>query len=625
LTKITKLTIIVLILATVPLLFSQEPLIGDIPDGNRSKSVHQIKLIDEDSSTVRLDDQPLMPFSTKNTCGKCHDYNQINTGWHFNAADSCVDSGRPGHPWIFIDQQSSTQIPLSFRDWKGTYRPEQIGFSTMKFVQTFGRQMPGGGVGENQDLRSLDNLFRWEISGDLEINCLSCHDAEFAHNQAVYAPQVAKQNFRWAASATSAFATVEGNAKEMSEHYDLYSGSAPPNSSALPPQIKYDHTRFNSKNEVYFDITKNIPDENCYYCHSTKVIDSKKPAAPHSSNDVHLLSGMKCVDCHQNGLNHQMARGYEGQPANENVHLESLTCQGCHIGNQDDNNQPFGGTAGAPLPEHPGIPTIHFEKLTCTACHSGVWPKEESGVVKTSMAHALGVHGYVKSDEMLPHIISPVLMTGEDGKIAPHNLIWPSFWAEISGESIKPLPIDQIRPITEALLVNQDTLHTGQWLSLTPDSILKVLDSLELSVEDQKIFAFISGGFLHQKDKNGRLITKDHPVAQPYSWSIAHDVRPARQSLGVRGCNDCHSTNSPFFYSNINIDSPLNLNNAAIVKMINFQNTNKIGSWIFSFSFLFRPWLKLIIIISLLIIVGIVILYAFKGLSVITLTVGKDK
>ncbi len=624
-TQITKLTIIVLIFASASLLFSQEPLLGDIPDGNRSKSVHLINLIDEDSSTVRLDDQPLMPFSPKNTCGKCHDYNQIKMGWHFNAADSGADSGRPGHPWIFIDQQSSTQIPLSFRDWKGTYKPQQIGFSTMTFVQTFGRQMPGGGVGENKALRSLENLFRWEVSGDLEINCLSCHDAEFAHNQAVYAPQVAKQNFRWAASATSAFATVEGNAKEMSEQYDLYAGSAPSNINALPPMIQYDHSRFNSKNEVYFNITKNIPDENCYYCHSTKIIDNKKPVAPHSSNDVHLLSGMKCVDCHQNGLDHQMARGYEGQPANNNVHSASLTCEGCHIGNTDDDEYPFAGTAGAPLPEHPGIPTIHFEKLSCTACHSGTWPNEETGAVKTSMAHALGVHGYVKTDEMLPHILSPVLMTGDDGKIAPHNLIWPSFWGKMSGDTITPLAMDQIRPITEALLVNYDTLHTGQWLDLAPDSIVKVLDSLEMDQKDKSDYVFISGGYLYQKTDQGLLSKNEHPAAQPYTWAIAHDVRPARQSLGVRNCNDCHSTTSPFFYSKIAMDSPLNLNNAAIVKMIDFQDTNQIGSWIFSFSFLFRPWLKVIIIISVFVIIGIVLLYAFKGLSVVTLTVGKDK
>jgi hypothetical protein len=619
------LSTFILILTAVPLLFAQEPLLGDIPDGTRSKSVHLIKLIDEDSSTVRLSDQPMMPFSPKNTCGKCHDYNQISHGWHFNAADSGIDSGRPGQPWIYVDQQSSTQIPLSYREWKGTYKPERLGFTALKFVETFGRQMPGGGAGEDTTLRSLDNLFRWEISGDLEVNCLSCHDAEFAHNQAAYAPQTAKQNFRWAATATSAFAWIEGSAKDMSVQYDLYAGSAPANIDKAPPRVIYDPSRFNSKNEVYFDITKNIPNENCYFCHSTKIIKTEKFDIAYSENDVHLLSGMHCVDCHQNGLDHQMVRGYSGEPLKEDIHLESLTCEGCHLGNQNESEAPFGGIAGAPVPEHAGIPTIHFESMTCTACHSGPWPSAETGTVKTSMAHALGVHGSVKSDEMLPHILSPVLMTGHDGKIAPHNLIWPSFWAEVSGDTISPLAIDDIRPITEALLVNHDTLHTGQWLSLSGDSVMKVIDSLEIAFGSEKNFAFISGGYIYQKSDKNLITKKEHTVAEPYVWAIAHDVRPARQSLGVRGCNDCHSTSSPFYYSKIDMDSPLNLNTAAMVKMIDFQESNQVGAWIFSFSFLFRPWLKFIVIFSVIIIIAILILYAFKGLSIITTTVSSEQ
>jgi hypothetical protein len=36
--------------------------------------------------------------------------------------------------------------------------------------------------------------------------------------------------------------------------------------------------------------------------------------------------------------------------------------------------------------------------------------------------------------------------------------------------------------------------------------------------------------------------------ATPYLWPLAHDVRPATQALGVRGCTDCHATNAPIDY-----------------------------------------------------------------------------
>ena len=95
------------------ILLAQDEKIGDIDMGNRSTPVHLIQLIDHDSSVIRMGDQPLLPFSTKNTCDKCHDYNKISMGWHFNAGDSAVPSGRPGHPWFYIDYQSLSQIPLS--------------------------------------------------------------------------------------------------------------------------------------------------------------------------------------------------------------------------------------------------------------------------------------------------------------------------------------------------------------------------------------------------------------------------------------------------------------------------------------------------------------------------------
>ncbi|MCK4627955.1 MAG: hypothetical protein KAT56_03065, partial [Sedimentisphaerales bacterium] len=70
----------------------KEPKIGDIGDGNRSQPVHVINLLTEaeegeESSVIAPDDEPLMPFSPRQTCGECHDYEAISQGWHFNAAD----------------------------------------------------------------------------------------------------------------------------------------------------------------------------------------------------------------------------------------------------------------------------------------------------------------------------------------------------------------------------------------------------------------------------------------------------------------------------------------------------------------------------------------------------------
>jgi len=39
------------------------------------------------------------------------------------------------------------------------------------------------------------------------------------------------------------------------------------------------------------------------------------------------------------------------------------------------------------------------------------------------------------------------------------------------------------------------------------------------------------------------------PYASVYKYS--HDVAPAKAALGVKGCSDCHSKNSPFFFAEV--------------------------------------------------------------------------
>ncbi|MGH7450923.1 MAG: hypothetical protein ACRENG_06240, partial [bacterium] len=223
-----KTTLVAVLVIAPGMAFSQNhvqaPKLGDVSDGNRSVPVHLIDLYDADSMLVRPGDQPMMPFSTKVTCGECHNYEKVRTGWHFNAADSGIQRGRRSHPWILVDQKTGTQLPLSYRSWPGTYRPEQVGLNAWRFIQIFGRHTPGGGAGEKVKSDPPEIFLRRLISGRLEINCLSCHDAEPAHDQAEYANHLKRQNFRWAAAATSGFATVVGSAKDMPDNYDIYSG-----------------------------------------------------------------------------------------------------------------------------------------------------------------------------------------------------------------------------------------------------------------------------------------------------------------------------------------------------------------------------------------------------------------
>lgn len=590
---------------------AQETKLGDVSDGNRSTPVHLIDLYDEEGSLIRPGDEPMLPFSTRQTCLPCHDYHKISSGWHFNAANPDVPPGRRGQPWILADRTTATQLPLSYRNWTGAYQPDDLGITPLQFIQRFGRHMPGGSIGDDEARQAPENVMRWWVSGKLEVNCLSCHDAEQGHDQAEFDTQIRKQNFRWSASATSGFATVRGSAKDMPDNYSIY-GSLLDDGRKIPPSVAYDKTRFNTQGKVLFNIVRQVPNERCYFCHSTKIITDESERWEFDE-DVHLVAGMKCVDCHRNGLDHDMVRGYEGEAEEyDKPGAATLTCKGCHLG-EDLSESPSAGRLGAPIPKHVGIPPVHFRKLTCTSCHSGPWPEENAYNIKTSRAHALGTHRVNRSDEALPHILAPVFVEQEDGKIAPHKMFWPAFWAQVEGGAVKPLDPEIVRPVA-ANFVERDTLGTGDWPDLTEQKIVAIMRGL---VEGDSTLtpAYIAGGKLYSMTESGELSAEDHPVAEPYSWAFAHDVRPARQSLGIRSCGDCHASDSPFYFAKIGIDTPVASQNGTTKIMVDFQDTSSFYARLFGLSFLFRPALKIIVLAASAVLIMILFIYLLRGFS----------
>lgn len=611
---------------------AQEEKIGDIGDGNRSVPVHLIDMYDDEVGVVRPDDQPLMPFSTKQTCLPCHDYDSISSGWHFNAADPKINPGRPGQPWILVDPMTATQIPVSYRDWPGLYHPEEIGLTPWYFVQKFGRHIPGGGVGENGESDPPELIMRWMVSGKLEINCLSCHDGDASHDQAEYAEQVIRQNFRWAATASSGFAHVSGSARDMPDHYDVYSGGVGDHPRKIPPTVEYTEGTFNSMGKVFFNIVRKIPNERCYFCHSTKYIGKFKSERWEFQEDIHLKSGLNCVDCHRNGLDHAIIRGYEGEAQiTGNRAIASFSCKGCHM-LESTIPSPEAGQLGAPEPKHVGIPVIHFEKLSCTACHSGPWPSKESYGVKTSRAHVLGVQGAPKSDEAVPHIVGPVFAIQENGKLAPHKLFFPSFWVFMEGDSLIPVSLEMMRPIAYNV-ISQDTLtdstnfariRSGTWPNLTQQQVLEILKRL-VSEDSTKDPGFVNRGKLYCIDESGELVTKDHPAAQPCMWAFAHDVRPASQSLGSRGCEDCHSLNSAFLFGKVTVHSLLPHEKPVTESMSSFQKLGLIYPGLFALSFFLRPWLKIFLLVCCLILLALVLRFAIIGFDSILKTIANKE
>jgi len=608
-----------------------------VTDGSLSGAAHLIPLFTDEWEKILPTDRPAKPFSSKMTCGDCHNYLTVAGGWHFNSSTGMADPGRLGEPWILADDWTGTQIPISYRGWPDIWKPEDLGITQWEFVKRFGHHLPGGDMADKED-DPIDPDARWEISGHVDANCLACHNAAPEQNPTEWTLQLGRENFKWAATASSGLATVRYMAANLPVWFDPYIGN-PDNSWAAPPRVDYNPAKFDAKRLVFFNVTKKPPAQRCYYCHSTAPAQLDEATFWHNDQDVHLAAGLTCTDCHRNGIDHNIVRGYEGEPG---VSTE-LSCKGCHLGEKAG----LGGRMGAPRPLHKNLPPVHLEKIACTACHSTPVDGFEPERVKTARANRLGIHGAARWDTELPYIQAPVYVRAENGKIEPREMMFPAFWGVLEGSAIKPLPfkvasaaVDEVRwaaeeaaaeaaaaeaaaaeaaakeaaekaaveaakeaaaettaqpddaaATTEEAAVAPEPADTPQAEQpadeeapaeepepepepeviiepLTEQQIVLVLAGLAKTIEGEPVY--VAGGKAYKLDGEN-LAPFDNPAGEPRSWAVAHDVKPAAEALGAKGCTDCHAAEAPFFFASLDPAAPTPIGAPAKLTMIQFQ------------------------------------------------------
>lgn len=590
------------------------------------------------------------PFSIAETCGRCHEYPVISKGWHFNAGSGAVKSGRPGEPWILTDPATRTQIPLSYRGWEGTFKPGDVGLSDFDFLATFGRHYPGGGVGEppKEKLDPADvRMRRMQVTGALEVDCLICHVRNGHYDHEARAKSIANENFKWTPTVASELG-VYGASRFAKTFADTWRPPRPAPTN-LPP-VKYERNRFDLGDHVTFEVTRKAPVDNCYYCHSsnTQVGDGRW----HSDQDVHIRAGMVCVDCHRNGIDHMVVRGYEGEVADRPVteemigqrvrillrddtglgaadargrateqlkaetgKIETLSCRGCHEGGEDAR---WVGRLGAPRPEHKGFPPVHFEKLSCTACHSGPFPEDATGIVQTSMAHKLGLPGPARGANTAPVIAAPVFLREATGKIAPHKMVWPSYWGHLKDGKVKPmLPAVVAKAAGDKLPtqtteeVERDPYNTKPLSEAQIQAILAALPADPAGGTP----AFIAAGKLYRLEGT-ELKSEEHEAARPYAWAMGHDVRGRSQALGaVKGCADCHASDSPIYFASVTSRGPVEPKNGVTRTQLALRGDDKAVVSTFAFTFNFRPLLKVMTFGCAVLLLGVILGRAMGWLS----------
>ena len=303
---------------------------GALRTDGKSVFVHRITLYDHNAEAIKPRDPKAKPYSPAVTCGKCHGVDQIQKGWHFNAADPEVEKGRPGEPWMLVDKETGTQIPVSSRGWPGTYKPEDVGLSSWEFVKTFGHHYPGGGLGwtyKDANEKLKDENAKWSASGNLEIDCLLCHSRDNRHDPDEQWRQIEKNNFKYSPSAASGIGAITGSVKDLPPP-DPLAELDPDYKGPDGLSVRYDPSRFDVNDRAFVDVTRSPDTNRCYYCHSTRPVGPGAKPRWQRQQDVHIAAGFKCTDCHKNGIDHRVTRGYEGEPRpkGERAHA-GLSCR----------------------------------------------------------------------------------------------------------------------------------------------------------------------------------------------------------------------------------------------------------------------------------------------------------
>lgn len=473
--------------------------------GSDKDYIHRLVLRDSFGRPIDPAAEDAIPWSMVETCGPCHDVEAIASGLHFGDGPD----GRRGEPWVLLDGRSGTQAPISSRQWAGSWKPEDFGLASTEYDRRSATHRP---------------LLPGEEPLVERLECLACHLAPQRWSAEEWARTVVGDDPEWAPSVASGIAHFDGDS------------------------FRYDRSLFDSNAEIFFDLTRKPDDASCLACHTTRDVGPSTPPRWLHDRDVHLQAGMSCVDCHRNGIDHHTVRGYEGEKHPGGNDVSSLSCRGCHMGEE-------GGRFGSPAPLHVGLPPLHLEKIACTTCHAGPLTGLDAAFQQTSRAHRLGSASQERDDGDPPMIRAPVLLPGDDGLLAPHRVLWPSFWAKVELEHPRPIPLKDLTvPLRRSLRIRRDLsaeIEREQFLEKLPST----LDSI-FPTDEKKAPGLVFHGKLVARNNRGGTSEWITWESAPYHWPLAHPVRPARQSLGSGGCNDCHGSDAAFAHQRMEPHGP---------------------------------------------------------------------
>ena len=547
-----------------------------------------------------------VPYSPRQTCGAtgCHDYAKITEGFHFTQGKGEAVPAKFAARYNWVSSPGNyggtwcSPAPL-YRQLapKKNASARTIDMTSFDFVTaTCGNCHPGGGPleydrdGKRYDERmrdpaagltsgaenGLDGDYykaRWAETGVIEADCFLCHMPEYDLKQRN--AELANLNFRWAATAGAGFGSVKGKVAANEQ-----------------PTVVYDKSRFDADGNAIVHIAPEPRNEACLGCHFKP--DWKKRGAAYSARtDVHMIAGLRCVDCHAAGSRaadprirdreaHQVGKGDDpsGMVRND-LDNTVRSCEDCHLK----------GWRNAPRATHAWLPPLHMEKISCQACHI------PTRAVKSALVQASDVYNpapritpppkhiwtfYDQEMAFWNHYGELELFTGKDeptnvtrptlirykGKIYPANRVhsaWVGFeesgkpglnqllmkdffqmWTQHRADSAGVYPA--LSKITDDNRDGVIEVNRPEEIDALLSSVRSYLSTTGFPMAGRRL-VWVSDSRAYYSSTESRALAHKEYEATAYAsvYKFSHDVAPARAALGAGGCTDCHRAASPFF------------------------------------------------------------------------------
>ena len=546
------------------------------------------------------------PYSPRQTCGTtgCHDYAKITQGFHFTQGKGekvpaamaeryawVTSPGNYGGNWCSPGPLYRQLAP------KKNASARAIDMTSFDFVTaTCGNCHPGGGPlefdrdGKRYDTwmsdpasglvaggeNGLDGDYykaRWSETGVIEADCLLCHMPEYDLKKRN--AELASLNFRWAATAGAGFGAVTGKVAANDR-----------------PTVAYDKSKFDADGNVLVHMAPEPRNETCLGCHGKP--DWKKRGAAYSSRtDVHVVAGLRCVDCHAAGSRaadprirdreaHQFGKGDDPSGwVRDDLDDTVRSCESCHLE----------GWRNAPRATHAWLPPLHLEKIACQACHI------PARAVKSALVQASDVYNaapritpppkhiwtfYDQDMAFWNHYGELELFTVKDeptnvtrptlirykGKIYPANRVhsaWVGFeeqgtpglnqlfmkdffqmWTQHRADPKGKYP--ELATITDDNKDGVIEVNRPEEIDALLAATSAHLAAAGFPLEKRRL-VWVSDSRAYYSSTESRELPREGHEATAYAsvYKFSHDVSPARAALGAGGCTDCHRSGSPFF------------------------------------------------------------------------------